>query len=65
LYKYSALKNKFDTNLKIKERLNLLDSLMKIFTELYDYIKDGYLRPKFSNKTINYSYELNNKNTIK
>ena len=35
---------------------------MKIFTELYDYIKDGYLRPKFSNKTINYSYELNNKN---
>ena len=36
-------------------KIKLVDSLIKIYTDLYDYTRNGYLRPRFSNKTMDYS----------
>ena len=37
------------------EKLELANSLIKIYSELYGYAYNGYHRPKFSKKIVNYS----------
>ena len=39
-----------------KEKLELTKSLIKIYADLYDYSRNGYIKPKFSKKKIDYSF---------
>lgn len=38
----------------------LSNSIIKIYSELYDYIRDGYNKPKYSNKISDYSVKQTN-----
>lgn len=42
-------KNKLD-------KIKIANTLIKIYTDLFDYTRDGYIKPRFSNKNIDYSY---------
>lgn len=37
------------------EKIKLANSLIKIYTDLYDYTRNGYVKPKFSNESKDYS----------
>jgi len=40
---------------KIYNKLELTDAINKIYSELYDYMRNGYLKPKFLKNDYNYS----------
>ena len=40
----------------IKEKLELTNSLINIYSDLYDYIRSGYISPKFSKNISDYSF---------
>ena len=40
----------------------LIEELIKIFSDLYDYSRNGYLRPIYSNISYNYIYKRKNIN---
>jgi len=40
---------------KIYNKLELTDTIHKIYSELYDYMRKGYLKPKFLKHDYNYS----------
>lgn len=54
---YLVGKEKYDL-----EKLELAKSLIKIYSELYDFTRHGYIRPIFSNITNNYSTDHKNLN---
>jgi len=41
------------------KKIKLTNSLIQIYTDLYDYTRNGYLKPKFSSKRIDYSLTRN------
>jgi len=72
LYEYNCNRDKLKVNhvtnykyFKGKEndeskKLKITTSLLKIFSELYDYIRDGYTKPRFSNILKDYSSQIKN-----
>ena len=44
-----------DKEKKKSEKLKLTKSLIKIYSELYDYVRNGYTKPRFSNIIKDYS----------
>ena len=44
----------FTDNILLK-KLELIKSVIKIYSDLYDYARSGYIKPKFSKKMIDYS----------
>ncbi len=58
---YKAIKREIIINQKSKkeksvsEKLMLTSSLIKIYSDLYEYSKNGYIKPQFSNKINEYS----------
>ena len=48
----------------IYDKLELTSSLIKIYSDLYDYSRNGYTKPKFSKITKDYSLEQKNLNTL-
>ncbi len=40
----------------IKEKLELTNSLINIYSDLYDYTRNGYISPKFSQNISDYSF---------
>ena len=56
---YNNIKSSFNLKLDefytIKEKLELTNSLIKIYSDLYDYSRDGYKKPKFSKIINDYS----------
>ena len=40
---------------QINEKFELFQNIIKIYSNLYDYIRNGYTQPKFSNFSYNYS----------
>ena len=47
---------------KLQEKLELTTSLLKIYSEIYDYIRNGYTKPRFSDIKKDYSLEPKNYN---
>ena len=51
----SSINLKLDDFYIIKDKLELTNSLIKIYSDLYDYSRDGYTKPKFSKLINDYS----------
>ena len=60
LYLYN---NKFEKEVILKERLDISISMVNIYSELFDFIKNKYLTPKYSDSINYYSLKPNIKNT--
>jgi len=50
-------KNHLITYKVIKEKLELTNSLNKIYADIYDYYRNGYTKPKFSKSINDYSFK--------
>ena len=46
----------------VSKKLELANSLIKIYADLYDYERSGYKKPKFSQKIVDYSSNKKNYN---
>ena len=55
--------NKFEKEVILKERLDISISMVNIYSELFDFIKNKYLTPKYSDSINYYSLKPNIKNT--
>ena len=61
-YKLVIIKNMNINEKNEHNKLELTNTIIKIYSDLYDYMRNGYLRPKFSNKYNNYNFKENTTN---